>query len=73
MIPHSWSPQDLWSLELLPSGTVAFLALISLSSSLIWVAITERLEKGGQGVSSGEVEGDGSWCLCLGDIGGAVT
>ena len=45
-IPHSWSAQDLRSLELMPSGPVAFLALIFWNWFLTWVVLKVRLEQG---------------------------
>ena len=57
MIPYSLSAQDLRSLDLMPSGPVAFLALIFLSFFLTRVVVTDRLEQGDQGVFDGEGDG----------------
>ncbi|KAI3374072.1 hypothetical protein L3Q82_022644, partial [Scortum barcoo] len=51
-IPHSWSAQDFRSLELMPSGPAAFLALFFFRAFLTWCDVRSRLEQGG--VDGGE-------------------
>ncbi|KAG7505264.1 tubulin beta-4B chain-like [Solea senegalensis] len=57
IIPHSCTVQDLRSLELMPSGPAAFIALI-LNSFLTWLGVKDRLEQGGCDMKGVELVGD---------------